>query len=192
MSDKQSTVEKSQPSGTVQRMSPSRRRFLTGMASTPLVAAVAGLPPVVRSAEDTVTTRSDELGPLDPESRRLRAAKVRRRALILARDRPLPAHPNNDDENRFPNFIGNYHKGLPHTQDGLVDPAAYEAFRDAINSGTPEAFANVPGGCADPAQQRPLNDPQSAHSFTLSGPDSHQGFMPPAPAFDNSTCSVRG
>lgn len=164
--------------------SPSRRRFMNGVAAAPVAASVLGLPKAmaqqVNDAE-TVATR-DVLGPADPETRRLQAARVRRRALVLARERPLPEHTNNGDETTYPNFIGNYHKGLPHTQDGLVDPSAYAAFRSALNSGNTANFANVPRGCADAAQQRPFVDPQSGLSYTLSGPDAAQGFMPPAPS----------
>jgi hypothetical protein len=46
-------------------------------------------------------------------------------------------HPNNLDENLYPNKIGNYSKGLPHNNDGTVVLSAYNALVNAINSGRP-------------------------------------------------------
>lgn len=165
--------------------SPSRRRFLVEAAATPVAATVIGLP---KAQAQQVTDPSSSapgglLGPTDPETRRLQAARARRRALVVARERPLPNHTNNGDDGAYPNFIGSFHKSLPHTQDGLVDPAAYDAYRAALATGNPTDFSAVPGGCADPAQQRPLVDPLSGLGYTLTGPDPAQGFMPPAPAF---------
>ena len=49
-------------------------------------------------------------------------AKLRRDA-ALAGQQATPQnlqHPNNQDENLYPNKIGNYSKGLPHNNDGSV------------------------------------------------------------------------
>ena len=166
--------------------SPGRRSFLGGVAATPLIATVAGLSAANAATGDTVTTQTD-LGPQNAEQRRANAASRRRRALILSRDSiPIPEHPNNGDEENVAGFANSFHKALPHGENGLVDPAAFNAFRDAIDSGNPADFANVTPGCPNPANQRPLVDPQSAHSFVLTGPDSRTYAMPPAPAFNSA------
>jgi hypothetical protein len=42
-------------------------------------------------------------------------------------DAPIPPHPVNDDETKYPNLIGSDSRGLPHDQRGEVDPAAFKA-----------------------------------------------------------------
>src|ERR1044071_9254636 len=54
-----------------------------------------------------------------------RALQVRVEAAVYQRGQPVPAHPDNGDERRFPTFFANYTKGLPHDVHGNVDPAAY-------------------------------------------------------------------
>ena len=87
-------------------------------------------------------------------------------------------HPNNQDENIYPNKIGNYSKGLPHNNDGTVVLSAYNALVNAINSGRPADFDAIPlGGTVK------LTNPQSGLAFDMQGPDSHALVQPPAPAF---------
>jgi hypothetical protein len=87
-------------------------------------------------------------------------------------------HPNNQDENLYPNKIGNYSKGLPHNNDGTVVLSAYNALLQAINSGNPADFDAIPlGGTTG------LTNPQSGLAFDLQGPDAHALIQPPAPAF---------
>lgn len=87
-------------------------------------------------------------------------------------------HPNNQDENLYPNKLGNYSKGLPHNNDGTVVLSAYNAMLQAINSGHPEDFDAIPLGGS-----RGLTNPQSGLAFDLEGPDAHSLVQPPAPAF---------
>lgn len=169
-------------------VSQGRRRFLGAVTSTPIAVGVIGLPPLLGAS--SVVHAEDELSPLSPEDRRREAARRRRRSLILSRDRELPAHPNNGDEENFPDFANNFTKGLPHNDLGLVDPAAYQQLRTALASGNPDDFGAIPMGCPDPALQRPLVDPQSSNAFDIEGPDAHQGFMPPAPAFDSAQAAA--
>lgn len=44
------------------------------------------------------------------------------------------AQPNQDEQNFPQTFFGNYSKGLPHNDKGIVDAGAYVQFRDALNS----------------------------------------------------------
>lgn len=86
-------------------------------------------------------------------------------------------HPNNQDENLYPNKLGSYSKGLPHNNDGTVVLSAYNALLQAINSGRPEDFDAIPlGGTTG------LTNPQSGLAFDLEGPDAHALVQPPAPA----------
>jgi hypothetical protein len=41
---------------------------------------------------------------------------------------PTPPQITNRDEQNYPNFIGNFSKGLPHNSIGEVDQSAYLSF----------------------------------------------------------------
>jgi hypothetical protein len=89
---------------------------------------------------------------------------------------PVPGHPNNGDETRYPSRIGNYSKGLPHNSFGEVNPNAYNALLKAVSTGRPSDFNLIPlGGTV------PLVDPQAGLAFDLEGTDSHQLAIPVPP-----------
>jgi hypothetical protein len=71
---------------------------------------------------------------------------------------------NNGDEKRFPTFIGNYHKGLPHNGFGEVVPAAYKTLLDAVEKKAP--FAAITLGLG-----RKLTNPQAGLATDVEGPD---------------------
>jgi hypothetical protein len=157
---------------------PNRRAFLgrVGVAGAATIAAgVIGVEPLLetqRSQVEAATTGSNQ--------RANACAKLRRDAAnagMQATPQNLP-HPNNDDENLYPNKLGSYSKGLPHNDDGTVVLSAYEALVKAVNSGLPSDFDAIPLGGA-----RLLTNPQSGLAFDMEGPDAHALVQPPAPAF---------
>jgi hypothetical protein len=87
-------------------------------------------------------------------------------------------HPDNNDEELYPNKLGSYSKGLPHNDDGTVVASAYAALIQAIDSGRPADFDAIPLG-----GNRRLTNPQSGLAFDMQGPDAHALIQPPAPAF---------
>jgi hypothetical protein len=106
------------------------------------------------------------------------AREVRIEAANQQARRPLPRHLANGDEQRHPDFIANFTKGLPHDSHGHVEPGAYAALLQALRTGRPDDFERIPLGGA-----RKLANPQAALAFDLLGPDSHHVTLPPAPAF---------
>lgn len=86
--------------------------------------------------------------------------------------------PNNIDEARYSNRIGNYSKGLPHQSNGEVVPAAYDALLAALRTGSPAAFEQIPLGGT-----RKLTNPQAGYAFDLEGHDAFRFVQPPPPAF---------
>ncbi len=95
-------------------------------------------------------------------------------------------HPTNGDEARYPDKSGTYSKALVQKGYGLVDPAAFALFRNALGSadGTIAGTADfeVPGLLGG---LRKLNGPLGAFAFTLVGADSRafgDPLVPPAPA----------
>lgn len=110
---------------------------------------------------------------------RVEAAANQRRVLI-------PDHPDNGDEDRYAKRIGNYSKGLPHNALGEVDPGAYDALLDAMDSERPRDFEDIPMGCPDISRQMLLVNPQAGLAFDLEGTDSHQFYQPPAPRLSSA------
>src|SRR5205085_1067193 len=95
-------------------------------------------------------------------NRRVRAAQ----AEVNVR---MPNQVTNGDEQRFPNRIGNYSKGLAHNGFGEVLPSSYASFLRAVNTGRSAQFDQIQMG-----GNVPLVDPQCGLAFDLEGTDSHQ------------------
>ncbi|MDQ5808858.1 MAG: vanadium-dependent haloperoxidase [Actinomycetota bacterium] len=113
---------------------------------------------------------------------------MREAAAELAFERPHPEHRSNGDDDRLPDRIGSYSKGLPHDDAGEVDAAAYDALLAAVESTEPSDFEAIPLGdtsCPKGLGRRLVN-PQSGLAFDLEGPDAQAVTMPPAPRFDSA------
>jgi len=144
---------------------PSRRTFLTQVGAAAVAASVINIDV---NAGTSSNQRAND------------CAKLRRDAAQagLQATPPNLQHPNNQDENLYPNKIGNFSKGLPHNNDGTVVLSAYNALLNAINSGRPADFDAIPlGGTVK------LTNPQSGLAFDMQGPDAQALVQPPAPAF---------
>lgn len=170
------TEESKKGSGTV-LSSPTRRAFIGSVA-----ASVAALPPLLSSQEadaraQEFTVQSD-VGPLSPRKRAKEAFNLRVDMAQRQKSLPIEDHPTNGDEDRYPNKIGSFSKGLPHNNLGEVDLNAYNSLMQAISSGLPADFEAITLGGA-----RKLVNPQAALAFELEGPDSHCLTAPAAPAF---------
>jgi membrane-associated phospholipid phosphatase len=169
--DEASTAENSIPEG--QNLS-SRRDFLTRIPG----AAALGL----TSAGVTLGSPAEAALP-DPSiaaaatKRAVDAFQIRLEAAQAEANVPMPRQITNGDESRYPNFIANFSKGLPHNEIGEVQPSAYRAFLSALQRGTAKAFEDVPlGGSVK------LVNPLAGLAFELEGTDSHQFSIPPFPA----------
>ena len=155
-------------------MHPNRRTFLSGVGAATVAAGVIGVEPLLQ------TQRSQALAASGSNQRANQCAKLRRDAAtagLQATPQNLQ-HPDNNDEELYPNKIGSYSKGLPHNNDGTVDLSAYAALVQAINSGRPADFDAIPLGGS-----QGLTNPQAGLAFDMEGPDAHALVQPPAPAF---------
>jgi hypothetical protein len=88
-----------------------------------------------------------------------------------------PLQIDNGDEARYADKSGTYTKGVLQAGIGLVDLAAYQSFKKALNSGNPADFEAIPLG-----GPRTLNGPQGGLAFDLECLDVSQFAAPPAPA----------
>ncbi len=118
-----------------------------------------------------------------PAKRSRDAYNIRVDAARFQRDQPIPAQRTNGDESRYASKVGSYTKGLPHDGSGQVDLKAFDAFTQALNSGSQAELDQVPMGASTPSQQRKFVNPCCGIDFNLQGIDSHHMSIAPAPAF---------
>lgn len=146
----------------------SRRGFVTVLGGTSLgllLAKGAGAVPV---------------GPLNTTQRRDRALAIRSsQATANSTATNLATQATNGDEERYPNKIGSYSKGMPHSNvDGTVNIAAYNTLTAALSSASPAAFeAMTLGG------DRKQTNPQGGWAFEMEGGDGPAFKIPAPPAF---------
>jgi hypothetical protein len=163
-----------------------RRTFLErgGLAATAVgIGATGGLGAGAASAAPAAAASEgdDILGPMSPRERARAALRIRTRNAEAQLRRPIPEHRNNGQEERFPNMVGQFHKGLPHNRFGEVDVGAYSALIRALTTGRYSDFERIPlGGTAR------LVNPQASLAFDTEGVDSHQLTMPPAHTLDSA------
>ncbi|MEM6455951.1 MAG: vanadium-dependent haloperoxidase [Acidobacteriota bacterium] len=163
----------------------SRRGFLGGLgvaagAATAIGANVA--PGAVDSAE-----AAEVLDPFSPQRRRWKSFRLRFEAASNEFRRRVDDIVCNGDEDLYPNRIGNFHKGLPHDETtGEVDPAAYDAMTNAIESGKFEDFDLIPGTRA----LRLLN-PLGGLGYNSIGPDNRVATVPAPPPLASGTLNAQ-
>ncbi|MDZ7968547.1 MAG: vanadium-dependent haloperoxidase [Nostoc sp. DedSLP03] len=106
-----------------------------------------------------------------------KAYRVRLEAATLERNIPIPPHPTNGDEERYPNKIGSDSRGLPHNQLGEVKLEAYDSLTKALTTQNPNDYENIILGGA-----RKLVNPQGPLAISLEGINAAQIAVPPPPA----------
>jgi membrane-associated phospholipid phosphatase len=159
-----------------QEHSTSRREFFTRIPGVAAVTLGSAAVPAISHAQTTEPKGS----PGAANKRAGAAFQIRLDAAQEEAEVPAPPQIANGDEQKYTNFIGNYHKGLPHNGIGEVSPAAYQAFLNAVHQGTWDAFEQVPlGGGQNPVK---LVNPLAGRAFDLEGTDSHKLAIDPFPS----------
>jgi hypothetical protein len=157
----------------------SRRKFLGGVGGLAAVMAtgVAGLEPLIDLGSQA---EASEVGPRVGTARLNAAYDLRLQLANKMQSDGIPAlHPCNGDESLYPNKIGNYSKGLPHTDDiGEVYTNFYDGMLLALSTGDPVKFEQIRLDGV-----RKLVNPQAGLAFDTEGNDPHQFAFPVAPAF---------
>ena len=125
---------------------------------------------------------ADAIGPLSDSERAQQAYQLRVDAALKNLQAPLPDHPNNGDDAAYATKFNSYTKGLPHDENGIVDPAAYQQLIHALSTGEPADFENIPMGEGGFL----LRNPQAAYSYFMEGKDINTYTMPAAPAFSSA------
>jgi hypothetical protein len=149
-----------------------------GVAGAAVAANAVGVPVISLVGAKPATVA--EIGPQTGAQRADSAYDVRQQAALDQRQRPLPAHPTNGDEELYPSKIGSYSKALPHSSLGEVVIPAYNSLTHALTTGNPADFEAIILGGTDK-----LTSPQAAYAFELEGADSHAIATPPPPALSS-------
>lgn len=175
----------------------SRRRFLGGIGGAAVALSVGSTAGAASRAEAGIEAGADasvlaEAAKQSPQmaraaARRERAYQIRYQAAKANRRKPLVVHGTNGDEDRYPNRIGNFSKGLPHNAFGEVDADSYAALVKAAKTDDPADFEAIrtSGG-------RRLTNPQGGCAFDLQGLDAWDFSVPPPPALASAEEAAEG
>ena len=156
-----------------------RRKFLGNLGKAAIAAsAAATIVPFLDPKATVLAQRRGTIPGYDPR----RAANCMNLRMSAAESNYLGSSNfpriNNGDEGLYPNKIGNYSKGLPHQANGEVNLAAYNSLVNALATGSPAQFEQIPlGGTVK------LTNPQSGLAFDMEGADCFTFVQPPAPTF---------
>jgi hypothetical protein len=157
---------------------PSRRKFLGQVSAVLAGGAVFGKAALAsgQSSLDVVgdgtQTQANSLDPRVQQSYFIRKGTAATEGRI-----PVPPHTTNGDEERYSDKTGTYSKCVLQDGIGLVNLAAFQSFRKAINGGKFEDFERVVTGGT-----RTLNGPLGGRAFALEGSDDVQFGNAPSPA----------
>eukprot|EP00752_Nemacystus_decipiens_P009696 g8660.t1 len=150
-------------------------------AAVGITALLAALPPclgqttTIPLTSGSVCRVSDTLDFLSPGER----AKVTFSKRVHAAKEEFKVGPTchitNGDEENVPDFVGQFHKSLPHDEFGVVDPAAYEALRACAFSADINVCDDVPSGAN--SDGAPLVNPLGGTAHQIDGADSDNVFI---------------
>ncbi|MCU1289942.1 MAG: phosphoesterase, PA-phosphatase related [Acidobacteria bacterium] len=157
-----------------------RRKFFSNLGKSTVTATALGAFLPFLDKNSTVSAQKQIAKPSFYQHRAQSCYQARIGA-AKANFHPIPRlfhRPNNGDEELYPNRIANFTKGLPHQSNGEVQPTAYDALLNALRTGSPDAFEQVPLG-----GDRKFTNPQSGLAFDLEGKDAFSFIEPPPPAF---------
>jgi membrane-associated phospholipid phosphatase len=155
-----------------------RREFFTRIPAAAAITVAGAAVPFGSSAEagqDPLAGSNGPAGERAADSFQVRLEAARSEAAL-----PTPKQITNRDEQYYPNFIGNFSKGLPHNAIGEVNRSAYLSFLNAVRQGTAAAFEEVPLG-----GNVPFVNPLAGLSLDLEGTDSHQLAIPAFPSISS-------
>jgi hypothetical protein len=155
--------------------SSNRREFLTRIPAVAAVTLAATAAPFGTSAEAGTGANDGTDG--SGADRVRDSYEIRAEAARAESEVPVPKQTANRDEHNYPNFIGNYSKGLQHNFVGEVRRADYLSLLKAVRESTAAGFEKIPLG-----GNTKLVNPLAGVAFDLEGTDSHQLAIPPFPS----------
>ena len=156
-----------------------RRRFFGNLGKATVTAAALGAFSPLIDKKSSVSAQ--KVGGSSFYQQRSAACYQTRVDAATANFQPISklfGRPNNGDEELYSNRIANFTKGLPHQSNGEVVPSAYNSLLDALRTGKPNTFEQIPLG-----GDRKFTNPQCGLAFDLEGKDAFSFVQPPPPTF---------
>lgn len=154
--------------------------------------AVLMTPPLTNGAAHEAESVVEEMAPAAPVNPTIAPNLTNHRLECAQFWQGYGAAPQNQNgDESYADRRGNYSKGLPHNDRGLVDPSAYLRLLNAVNSGDPVAFDVIPLGMTASlpftahTQNRQLTSPQAGFAVELIGPDPKHLAMSAPPKFNS-------
>ena len=158
--------------------SPSRRSFIGKLGAATVAAGVLGSAPgaLAQSGKSSGIAAGASEKPGLLNSRVSRAFAIRLGAATSDSLSPVPPHTTNGDEQRYSDKSASYSKCLLQNDICVVNPAAWQSFKKALNNPTMANWeAIILGGT------RTENGPQGAYAYDLETLDSIQYGNAPSP-----------
>ena len=151
-------------SNTITNNGTSRRKFLGQVGAALAGGAVLGKAAIASGQDYNPAIRDGVASPAKPikDPRVKESLAIRNTTATLESQIPVPPHTTNGDEQLYPDKSGTYSKGILQDGIGLVNLAAFQTFKNAINSGKFEDFENVITG-----GPRTQNGPLGGRAFAL-------------------------
>lgn len=158
----------------------SRRGFLSGLGGLGAVGRFGALGALGSAVLPTAARAHGGEGDRMADAYAMREAAARRHE-----EEGLPDQHPNGDEQSIDRYLGSFTKALPHNLRGVVDPAAYAAYQQALDSGEVADFEAIPlGGTAK------LANPMASYAFLLEGADPHQHAIATPPKLTSAWCAA--
>ena len=170
-----------------------RRKFIGRLgcaAAASLAASATGFSSVAQAAgaqSDSTTTSSS-----GADTRPQRSFQNRVNAARAELNVPVPPQITNGDEQRYPNRIGNFSKGLLHNNIGEVEPASYHSLLRAVHSGEPEDFEQIQLGGKRRSSIRNADSPSISKALTPTNSPSVLRPRSPASKWPTSRSKATG
>lgn len=111
-----------------------RRKFISGLgcaAAASIAASATGFSSVAQAAG--TQSGAADASTANGRNRAQQSFVNRRNAALAELNVAVPQQITNGDEQRYPNRIGNYSKGLLHNNIGEVEPASYLKFPESCS-----------------------------------------------------------
>ena len=159
-----------------------RREFIgAGAAAAALAVAGPTGPALAKDKPAGTSDRPQASAASYDEGFRRRAVELRQKLAHDVASTPIPPHPHNGDQQRYPNAIGSDTRGLPHDERGEVNAEAWRLANVAFSTRSPADFEKIPLGGA-----RKLVNPVGTLAVSLDGLNASQFQLPAAPALASS------